>query len=105
MLPGRQSNQILRFTDLAVNFQLQTFPANIIKLITAHLQVRFIASVICVMALKINMFYALACKIVACPNKGIVFGAFHIKFPELYFIDLSLPEDILKSFDLNNFSI
>ena len=105
MLPGRQCNQILRFTDLAVNFQLQTFPGNIIKLIAAHLQVRFIANVIRMMALKINMLYALACKIIVCPNKGIVLGAFHIKFPELYFIDLSLPEDIFKSSDLNNFSI
>ena len=51
MLPGRQCNQILRFTDLAVNFQLQAFPANIIKLIAAHLQVRFIANVIRMMAL------------------------------------------------------
>jgi len=36
------------------------------------------------------MLYAMAFKIVACAYKSIVFGAFHIKFPELYFIDLSL---------------
>jgi len=27
------------------------------------------------------MFYALACKIVAGTNKGVVFGALHIEFP------------------------
>lgn len=95
----------MRFTDFAVNFQLQAFPADIIKLIATCLQVRFIANIIRVMAFKIKMLYVLACKIVACPNKGIVFGALHIEFPELYFTDFSLPEDIFKSSDPNNFSI
>jgi len=52
-----------------------------------------------------NMFYALACKIVAGTNKGVVFGALHIEFPVLYLIDLSVAEDILKPSDLNDFSI
>ena len=40
-----------------------------------------IARIIRVMAVKKNMFYALACKIVAGTNKGVVFGALHIEFP------------------------
>jgi hypothetical protein len=64
-----------------------------------------IARIIRVMAVKKNMFYALACKIVAGTNKGVVFGALHIEFPVLYLIDLSVAEDILKPSDLNDFSI